>query len=164
MHIIYKSHALNEIILFGFLYFQVFPCTFSEQLNELFHCFCFFDDLLKLHFFTRCFYFPHYRWWEKEKNQFFKYFWRILPKCEEKILEIHKQRWFLITWILKKSNSIQTLVEGIQKIKLSHWSFSLILKSTYSRVETSNAKRSIRFLCSWGKSYHIFFLLEVILK
>ena len=40
MYIIYKkSYALNEITLFGFLYFQVFPwpwkLTFRERLNEL---------------------------------------------------------------------------------------------------------------------------------
>ena len=59
---------------------------------------------------------------EKEgKNQFFSYFWKMLLKFEEKNLEIHKLSWLLITWILKKLNSIQTLVENIPEIKLSHW-------------------------------------------
>ena len=72
-------------------------------------------------FLTRCLYFHHF-WWEREKNQFFKYFSKILPKCDKKILEIHEQSWLWITWILKKSDSIQTFVEDIPKIKLTHWS------------------------------------------
>ena len=72
-------------------------------------------------FLTRCLYFHHF-WWEREKNQFFKYFSKILPTCDKKILEIHEQSWLWITWILKKSDSIQTFVEDIPKIKLSHWS------------------------------------------
>ena len=68
---------------------------------------------------------------EKEgKNQFFNYFWRMLLKFEEKNLEIHKLSWLLITWILKKLNSIQTLVENIPEIKLSHW---YLLSKTYKK-------------------------------
>ena len=77
---------------------------FSEQLNELFLCFCFLDELLKLHLFTRSLYFYHYWWWERVKNQFFKYFWCILPKFEENILEIHKHSWLSITWIKDVQN------------------------------------------------------------
>ena len=33
-----------------------------------------------------------------EKNKFFKYFWRILVRFEEKILQICKNRWLLVTW------------------------------------------------------------------
>ena len=55
---------------------------------------------------------------KSEKNQSFNYFVRILLKFEEKNLGIHKLSWLLITWILKKWNSIQTLVENIPEIKL----------------------------------------------
>ena len=65
---------------------EIFPWPW--KLKERFLRFCFFYDLLKLHFFTRCLYFHHHWWWEKGKNQFFNYFWRILLKFEEKILEI----------------------------------------------------------------------------
>ena len=76
---------------------------------NFFSVFCFLDDLLRLHFFTRYLYFYHKWWWEKGKNQFFRYFWRILLKVKEKVLEIHKHWWLLITWILNKLNSIKTL-------------------------------------------------------
>ena len=56
-------------------------------------------------FFTRCLYFYHNWWSEIGKNQFFKYFWRILHKVEVKVLEIYKHCRLSITWILKKSNS-----------------------------------------------------------
>ena len=102
----------------------------------------FFDGLLTLHFFTRCLYFHYYWWSERGKNQFFKCFWRILLKFEEKILEIHKQSWLLITWILKKSNSMQTLVEDIPKIKLSHW----FLSKTYT-FNTWNSHCLEQILC-----------------
>ena len=82
-------------------------------MNELFLRFCFLSDLFKLHFLldtldaTK-----HHYWW---KYQFFKYFWRMLLKFEEKNLEIHKHSWLLITWILKTWNSLQTFVKDI------HW-------------------------------------------
>ena len=67
---------------------------------------------------------------EKEgKNQFFNYFWRTLLKLEKKNLKIHKLIWLLTTWILKKLNSIQTLVENIPEIKLSHHWY--LLSKTY---------------------------------
>ena len=43
-------------------------------------------------------------------------FWRILVKFEDKILQIHKHSWLSITWRLKKSNSIQILVEDISSL------------------------------------------------
>ena len=76
---------------------------------------------------------------EKEgKNQFFNYFWRMLLKFEEKNLEIHKLSWLLITWILKKLNSIQTLVENIPEIKLSHhwYLLSKTYKKSHSKTRT----------------------------
>ena len=60
-------------------------------------------------FFTRCLCFYHKWWWGRGKNQFFKYFLRILIKFEEKVLEIDKHCWLLITWRFKKLNSIQSL-------------------------------------------------------
>ena len=84
-----------------------------------------FDDLLRLHFFTRCPYFYHNWWWEKGKNQFSRYVSRILVKFEEKVLEVYKHCWLLITWIHKKLNSIQTL-KTFQKSNYTHC--SLLLK------------------------------------
>ena len=52
---------------------------------------------------------------KSEKNQFFNYFVRILLKFEEKNLGIHKLSWLLITWILKKWNSIKPLLKTFQK-------------------------------------------------
>ena len=75
---------------------------------------------------------------EKEgKSKFFKYFWKILPESEEKILQFHKHSWLSITWILKKSNFIQTLAEGILEIKLSYWSLpSKTYRNWYSITST----------------------------
>ena len=53
---------------------------------------------------------------KKEKNQFFKIFWRVFLKLEDNILEIRKHSWLSITWILKKPNSIQSFVEDIPEI------------------------------------------------
>ena len=73
---------------------------------------------------------------EKEgKNQFFNYFWRILLKLEEKNLEIYKLSWLSITWILKKLSSIQTVVEDIPEIKLSHW---YLLSKVYEKSHSKN--------------------------
>ena len=68
MYIIYKKyHALNEVILFGFLYFWGFlwpwKLIFIEHWWTLFLQFCFLGDLLKLHFFIRCLYF--HKWWRE---------------------------------------------------------------------------------------------------
>ena len=63
---------------------------------------CFLHDLLKLHFLTRCPYFHLDWWWKREKNQFFEYFWGISLKSGEKIFQIHKYNWHLVTWILKE--------------------------------------------------------------
>ena len=73
---------------------------------------------------------------EKEiKNQFFNYFWRMLLKFEDKNLEIHKLSWLSITWILKKLSSIQTLVEDIPEITLSHW---YLLSKTHKKSHSEN--------------------------
>ena len=45
-----------------------------------------------------------------------------------KFCKFINKSWLLITWILKKSNSIQTLVEDIPEVKLSHCS---LLNKTY---------------------------------
>lgn len=50
---------------------------------------------------------------KEKKNQFFKYFWRILIKFEKKVLKIHKHSWLSLTLTLKNSNFVQTLVENI---------------------------------------------------
>ena len=74
---------------------------------------------------------------KREKNWFFNYFWRMLLKFEEKNLETHKLSWLLITWMLKKLNSIQTLVEKIPEIKLSHWYLrSKTYIKSYSKTRT----------------------------
>ena len=84
---------------------------------------------------------PHW-WWERGINQFFKYFWKILPRFEEKVFEIHKQSWLWINWIHKKLGSIQNLVEDIPKIKLIHWS---LMSKTY----TFNNSTSSLIALSW---------------
>ena len=133
-----KSTVLNEIILFGFLYFQVFPwplkITFSKHWINFFFGFVSLMAYLKC-IFTKCHYFHQHWQWKRGKNQFFKYFGRILLKLEGKILEIHTISWLSITWILKKSNSMQTLDEDIPEIKLSHWSL-LKKKNIHSITQT----------------------------
>ena len=52
---------------------------------------------------------------KREKSQLFNYLWRMLLKFEEKNLKIHKLTWLLITWILKKLNSIPSLFKTFQK-------------------------------------------------
>ena len=69
----------------------------------------------------------------------------------EKILEFYEHSWFMITWILEKSNSIQILVEDLPEIKLSHRS---LLNKTYrnshwiipSRFYPNNRLVSLRIL------------------
>ena len=108
--------------------------------NELFIHLCFLGDLLKLHIFTRAFIFTTDE--EKEmKNQFFNYFWRMLLKFDDKLI------WLSITWILKKLSSIQTLVEHIPEITLSHW---YLLSKTYKKSHYKNRtlivlKKFVRF-------------------
>ena len=101
------------------MYFQVFSSPW--KLNKSFLRFCFLGDLLKLYFFTRCLYFHHYWSWDRGKIQFFYYFWRTLPKFEEKIFEVHKQSWLKITWIHKKLDSMQNLVEDIRNFTGLFW-------------------------------------------
>ena len=84
-------------------------------MDELFLRFCFLDDLFKLHFLYASI-FTKINDEKKEKNQFFKIFWRVFLKLEDNILEIHKHSWLSITWILKKPNSIQSFVEDIPEI------------------------------------------------
>ena len=64
-------------------------------------------------FFTKCLNFYHNWLQQIGKNLFFKYFWRILLTFEETFLEMHKHSWLSITRILKKLNSLQTIIEDI---------------------------------------------------
>ena len=125
--------------------FSSIPLTLKTYLSWTteWTCICFLGDLHKLFFFYQIPLFHHYWWWEREKNQFFKYFFKILPKFDKKILEIHEQSWLWITWILKKLDSIQTLVEDIPKIKLSHWS----LQSKTYTFNNSNSYCLEQILC-----------------
>ena len=96
----------------------MFDCIFEDSselenlplLNielTLFLQFCFFDDLLKLCFLTKCLFFsPQLMKRKRNKNQLFKYFWRMLLR--KKILENHKHNWLLIIWIFKKLNSLKS--------------------------------------------------------
>ena len=99
---------------------KIFPWPW--KLKERFLRFCFFYDLLKLHFFTRCLYFHHSDDEKKEKINSSTIFEEFYLNLKRKFWKFNKQSWLSITWILKKSNSIQTLVDDIPKIKLSHWS------------------------------------------
>ena len=60
---------------------------------------------------------------KKEKVNSLNIFKGFYLKYEVKILQIHKHGWLSITWILKKLNSIQALLEDIPEIKLFYWSF-----------------------------------------
>ena len=89
----YHNHinycVYNKIILLVFLYFWglVWPSklTSSEDWMNFLSVFVSFDDLLRLHFFTRCLYFYHNWWWEGGKNQFCKYFEGFCLKLRRKI-------------------------------------------------------------------------------
>ena len=67
--------------------------------------FCFFHDLLKLHFLTRCLYF-YLKWW-KERGTKINYS-NIFERRWGKNLESHKHSWLLIIWIFKKFNSLKS--------------------------------------------------------
>ena len=106
--------------MIGFLYFWGFlwlwKLTFFEHWIILILQFCFLGYLSYLFYYMLLF--PRQLIKRKRnKNQFFSYFWRMLPKFEEKHLEIHKHSWLSIIWILKKLNFIQTLVKDILEIK-----------------------------------------------
>ena len=95
--------------------------------------------IFKLHFFTRWLYF-HLWWRERGKKSILQLFWRMLLEFEEKKLEIHKIDWLVITWILKKLKSIQTLVNDLPEIKLSHW---YPLNKTYIKNHIQKLKLSL---------------------
>ena len=59
---------------------------------------------------------------KKEKINSSTIFEEFYLNLKRKFWKFNKQSWLSITWILKKSNSIHTLVDDIPKIKLSHWS------------------------------------------
>ena len=59
---------------------------------------------------------------KKEKINSSTIFEEFYLNLKRKFWKFNKQSWLSITWILKKSNSIQALVDDIPKIKLSHWS------------------------------------------
>ena len=132
IYVIYKkSHALNEIILFGFLYFWELlwhgKLTFSKRWMDFLSNFVFLVTR-KLHFLTRCLYF-HYWWREigKKINSS-----TIFEECYISLSlrrKICGNSWLLITWILKKLNSIKTLVEYILEMKASH-----LLSKTYKKL------------------------------
>ena len=106
MYIIYCVY--NEIILLGFLYLWEFLWPWklisSEYWMNFFSGFVFLMIYLGYICFNSRLYFYHSWWWEREKNQFFMYFWRILLNVEEKDLEINKHCWLSIQVMLKKSN------------------------------------------------------------
>ena len=96
VYIIYnKSHALNEVILFGYLHFWGFLWPWKLTLNielTLIIQFCFQDDLLKLCFLTRCLsIFTAVD--EKKEEQKSTYQVFLKDVTEEKNLEIHKHSW-----------------------------------------------------------------------
>ena len=80
VYIVYKKpHALNEVI---FLDFYIFEDSSDLENLPLLNIeltlilqFCFFDDLLKLCFLTKCLFFsPQLMKRKRNKNQLFKYF------------------------------------------------------------------------------------------
>ena len=98
-----KFFALNEIILFGSLYFWGLLWTWKLTLpfvnifsfTHFFLCFCFLDDLLKLHLFTTCFYFYLNWWWERGKKSIKSIFdgyylnlrrkiWKLINTCDSR--------------------------------------------------------------------------------
>ena len=64
-----KSHALNQVILFGFLYFWGFlrPSLLKIEWSLVLNFF-FLDDLLKLCLFARCLYL-HHNWWKETETK-----------------------------------------------------------------------------------------------
>ena len=117
--------------MFGFLYFWGFPWPWKLTFNE--HWVNFFSVFVSLMtYLSYIFYwkplFSVQLMMRKREQSTRSIFWRILLKFEENILEIHKHICFSITWIMKKLNSIQTLVKDILEIRLSYWS---LLRKTY---------------------------------
>ena len=55
----------------------------------------------------------------REKKSIKSIFEEFYLKLEEKIVEFHKHNWLSMTWILKKPNSIRTLVEDILETYLT---------------------------------------------
>ena len=101
--------------------------TFSEQWMNFLSNFVSLMNYLSYIFYYMALFSPLIKR-KRGKNQFFNYFWRMLLKFEEKKLEIHKCSRPLITWILKKLNSIQTL---------SQWYLlSKTYKKSHSKIRT----------------------------
>ena len=87
---------------------------------------------------------------QKNKNELFNYFRRMLLKFDKKKLEIHKHGWLSIIWIFKKLNSLQTLAKDILEIRLSH---KLPSKEIYLLNKTYKKLHSITWtLVAWNKS------------
>ena len=120
LYVIHKRpHALNGIVLFGFLYFWglLWPwkLTFTEHWRNFLSNFVSLVTYLSYSFLLDGCIFTTDE--EKErKNQFFNYFWKMLLKFEEKKLRIEKLSQFSITWILKKLRSMyKPLLKTFQK-------------------------------------------------
>ena len=112
-----------RISLFGLIYFWglFWPSklTFSEHWMNSFFAFVSLKNYLSYIFLLDASIFTISDDKKDWKNQFFKYFWRIELKFDEKSLEIHKHKWRSITWAIKTLNSKQTLAENIPEVKLS---------------------------------------------
>ena len=130
-------------------------------MNKLFLRFCFLEEFLRLQFFSKCFYIYHNCWWEKGKNQFYKYFWKTLLKVKEKVLEIHRQRWLSITWILKKIE-LHKKTEDISEIKLLLVRVSIpsSLQNSYLITRTLRAMKMFYFILIIALSLFRFWLIE----
>ena len=104
-----KTHAVNEVILLGFLHFWRFlwpwKLTFYWTLTLILQ-FCFLDDLLKLCFLTRCLSIFTANDEKKEKQNLTLQIF-LKDVTEETKLEIHKHSWLLIIWIFKKLNFLE---------------------------------------------------------
>ena len=98
---------------------------------------------------------------KKEKNQFYKYFWKTLLKVKEKVLEIHRQRWLSITWILKKIE-LHKKTEDISEIKLLLVRVSIpsSLQNSYLITRTLRAMKMFYFILIIALSLFRFWLIE----
>ena len=110
-----KTHALNEKMLFGLLYFKGFPMTLKTYLLP-FSVFVYLNYIFSLDasIFTTI---------DNEKERkinsssiFGGFYLNFRRKCW-----IHEYSWLSITWIFKKLNSTEDIPD-IPEIKLSHWS------------------------------------------
>ena len=153
MHIIY---CVYKIILLGFFFF-----TSSEHWINFFSVFVSLRNFLGYNFSLNASIFTTTVDEKKEKINSTSILWKTLLKVKEKVLEIHRQRWLSITWILKKIE-LHKKTEDISEIKLLLVRVSIpsSLQNSYLITRTLRAMKMFYFILIIALSLFRFWLIE----